>query len=212
MKIIDLVRFVAGDVPGCPGPVIELEILQAAIDFCRSTHAWSEIQSPVTIVNNVQEYDVDMPADGTVVTVRNVWAFSRELPSKTMADIQRLIPNWVDAKSNQPAYFNMASTEPAYIRLFPIPYEATGTLVMRVVYAPKITSTTLDDALVERYLDTLMAGAKARLMLQPGRSWTNPALGGVNDLKFRNGKVEAKLNVMSENTPGTVIVQPQRFM
>lgn len=212
MKITDLVRFVAVDVQGCPGPVIELAILETAIDFCRKTFAWGEIQDPVPVINGIQQYDVDMPTDGTVVAIRNVWGFSRELLPKPMVEIQRLLPNWLDGRSNQPVYYNAADTDPAFIRLFPIPEGASGTLVMRVVYAPKITSTTLDDALVERYREALISGAKARLMLNPGRSWSNPALAGVHTGIYDRAKVEAKLAVLSDNSPGTTIVQPRRFM
>lgn len=212
MKISDLVRFVAIDVPGCPGPVIELAILETAIDFCRKTYAWDEIQDPVPVINGISQYDVDTPTDGEVVAIRAVWGFNRQLLPKTMAEIQRLLPNWQDGRSNQPVYYNAASTSPAFIRLFPIPENADGMLTFRVAYAPKITSTTLDDDLVARYRDGLVSGAKARLMLNVGRAWTNPALAGVHVRAYENAKVEAKLAVMSENSPGTVTAQPKRFM
>jgi len=212
IKTSTLVRFLGADLPSCPDQLIELALTKAAIKLCRESHCWSEIQGPTPMADGQQEYSVDGPDDGVVVAVRNVWAPSRELLPKSMEWIQTKIPNWATATSTEPAYYNAASTDPDTIRLFPIPLETNGAaLRVRVSFAPSVASTSLHETVVERYLETLLAGARYRLMLNPGKAWSNAQLAAYYKQEFDDGIANARGHVAHDYTPSTLVAQPRRF-
>jgi hypothetical protein len=74
---------------------------------------------------------------------------------------------------------------PGEIRLYPVPIaDAVTGVTMRLSVAPSEGSTGLPDDLAIRFRDEIHVGAKARLMLYPGRPWTNPDLGAVYGQAF----------------------------
>lgn len=211
MNVSDIVPFVAAEVPGCPEVLIKQSIVQTAIEFCTETMAWQEIQDPITIIDNVNEYDIDVPAGARIVTVKDIWASNRKLRPVTMEQLFERIPNWQDARGSEPTYYN-ASADWKTIRIYPIPTESRGAkLTMRAAYAPILTATTLPDEIVTKHLDGLTGGAKSRLMLMPGRSWTNAQMAGVYRIQFNDQMLKAKIDILHDRVQGSVSVRPHPF-
>ena len=74
-----------------------------------------------------------------------------------------------------------------------------------------MTATVLDDVFYDTHLDTLLAGAKARLMLMPGKPWTEMNLGAAYDAKFRQDCVDARIATMTGNVGGLLRARPRKF-
>lgn len=211
MNVSDLVPFVSVEVPGCPDVLIKQTLVQAAIELCTESLAWQEIQEPVTLRDGTNELDIDTPRDARIVTVKDIWASSRKLRPATMDQLFEAIPNWQSAQGSEPTYYN-ASSDWQTIKIFPTPLEANSAkLTMRVAYAPTITATTLPDELATKYLDGLTGGAKSRLMIMPGRSWTNTQLAGVYREQFNEFLLRAKIDVMHDRVQGSISVRPHPF-
>lgn len=211
MNVSDIVPFVAAEVPGCPEVLIKQSIVQAAIEFCVETLAWQEIQDPVALVDGSNELDMDIPRDARIVTVKDIWASNRKLRPVTMDQLFERIPNWQTATGTEPVYYN-ASADWQTIRIFPIPLDSQGAqITMRAAYAPKLTATTLPDEIVTKHLDGLTGGAKSRLMLMPGRAWTNTQLAGVYRVQFNDQILKAKIDILHDRVQGSVSVRPHPF-
>ena len=56
-------------VPGCPDPVLDQEIRNAAIEFFRRTRVWTEWLEPIYTSAGVREYDLDLPSGSEVVRI-----------------------------------------------------------------------------------------------------------------------------------------------
>ena len=211
MKTADLLPYLLAEVPAAPDVTAKMALVQAAIEFCRETQAWDELQDPITVIDGINTYDLDAPADATVVSIKEVWAADRQLVPVTLAKLVEVMPNWQTAEGSDPVYYN-AAVDWATIRIFPSPVNANSQkLTLRVVYQPKLTATALPDFLANNYLDTLLSGAKARLMLMPQKAWSSPELGAYHKGLFDQGIVQARIDIFHERAPGTVTVRPRRF-
>jgi hypothetical protein len=198
---------VAIEVIGCPVPMIDQALVLSAAEFCRSTLAWTEIQDPVLLLNGMSDYDIDVPTGAYLHVLRDVWVGDRRLEARTMDELQ----GWRDAKSSEPAFYNMA-TERGVLTVFPQPFQVTGSsLVMRAAYAPNMGVTSLPDFLGREYLEAVCSGAKARLMLMAGVPWSNPALGGYHRQSFDGAVALARISEMHDRMPGRITVKPRSF-
>jgi len=211
MKLEALFPYILPDVPGAPDVTVKQALINSAIEFCTLTHVWDEIQDPLPLVDGQADYDVDSPNGGRVLTVKNVWALNRELRPVTMNELVQLIPNWQEATGSMPAYYNTPG-DLGSITVYPIPVGANGaTITIRAVYTPSLNAVLLPDPLINRYLEPLMSGAKARLMLTPGKGWSNPQLGAYHQQQFDDGVLKAKIDVLHDKTQGSLRVKPLRF-
>lgn len=210
MDIDDLLPQLLPEVSGCPSAIARNAIRNAAIEFCRDTHAWNLIQDPTTLIDLQHTYDIDVPEDAKVAAVLAIWDAVDKLRSKTMSEIEEALPDWQTARSPRPLYFNSSSGD-GTVRLFPTPYlSQRARVTMRVAFVPTRTATTLDDDMVEDNFEVLMAGAKARLMAMPG-AWANPQLAAFNGGRFEAGKVDARIKVLHEGVVGSLYAKPRRF-
>lgn len=211
MNVSDLIHFISPEVPGCPDVLIKQAIVQTAIEFCTETLAWQEIQDPIIMIDRANELDVEVPRDARIVTVKDIWASNRRLRPVTMEQLFERIPNWQTAESSEPAYYN-ASADWQTIKIFPSPLDAKrAKLTMRVAYAPTLTATTLPDEIVTKHLDGITGGTKGRLMIMPGKTWSNPQAGGIYLLQFADQMLKAKINILHDRVQGSLSVRPHPF-
>ena len=211
MNLDDFLPHLLPDLPGCPDSIVKQQLLFAVIEFCQETHAWNEIQDPIQVRERVNEIDVDTPTGARIVAVKDVWASSRKLRPVTMPQLFELIPNWQTAEGSEPTYYN-ASTDYRTMRIFPIPIDVNNsTLTLRVAYAPKMDATSIPDELAIKYWDALISGAKARLMVIPGKAWTNSQMSAYNRGIFNDGILKAKISALHDRVEGSLSVRPHPF-
>lgn len=211
MKLDDFLPHLLPELPGCPDSIIKQQLLFGCIELCQETHAWNEIQDPIQILDKQYEIDVETPRDTRIVAVKDVWAASRKLRPVTMPQLFEMMPNWQTAEGSEPTYYN-ASIDYRTIRIFPIPLGANRqTLTMRVAYAPEMAATTIPDELAIKFWDALIGGAKSRLMVMPGKSWSNAALAVYNRRLFDDGILKAKIAALHDRVEGSLSVRPHPF-
>lgn len=211
MKIEALLPYLLADVPGVPDITAKQALILTAMDFCRQTLVWDEIQDPVDLEENVGEYDLDVPIGASIAAVKGVWCMNQELAPVTLSRLAQIMPNWSVATGNLPVYYN-SPADSAVLRVYPIPVGVNGTqITIRAAYAPTLTANTLPDSVVNEYLDTLVAGAKHRLMMTPGKSWSNPQLSAYHRQEYEDGLVKAKIDILHERVQGSITAKPRRF-
>lgn len=211
MKFEALLPYLLPDVPGVPDFTATQALRLASIEFCVNTHAWDAILDPIALEDGVNEYQVDAEPGARIVAVKDVWLQDRQLTPKTIEEISLLIPNWQSAQSAIPTFYT-ATSDLDYIQVYPIPIQPGGAaMTIRVVYAPSLSGTSIPDALATRYLEVLLSGAKARLMVSPGKGWSNPQLAAYHQTRFDSGVNSAKIDIMHDKVQGSVRVKPVRF-
>ena len=70
MNVDDLLRYVLPDAPACPDVTAKIAVVNAAIEFCRETLAWDEIQEPTPVLDKIHTFDIDAPTDGRAQALR----------------------------------------------------------------------------------------------------------------------------------------------
>lgn len=211
MKVTELLPFVLPEVPGCPDALAKISLVMSVIEFCTETLAWQEIQDPVSVIDKVNELDIDVPTDARIVVIKDVWGPSRRLVPVTMSQLFEKIPNWQTAQGGEPTYYN-ASTDWKTLRIYPIPLEANRQkITVRAAYAPTMAATTLPDEICTKYLDGIVSGAKGRLQIMPGKTWSNAQAAGINRGLFENAMVKAKIDILHDRVQGSLSVRPVSF-
>lgn len=212
INVSKILPFVVPEVPGAPDALVSRQIMLAANDFCIATGVWDEIQDPMTVIDKIHTYDVDVPKGAQVATIKNIWLPNRQLIPATMDQIQQFIPNWQDSTGSGPVYYNAAQDWSTF-RIFPIPESANKVkMTLRVAYAPDQFGSVLPQFLMDRWLDEITAGAKARLMSMTNKAWTNPLGAANNQRAYDDGVLEAKIFMAHDKVLGNVRVKPVRII
>lgn len=211
MDIADLLPELLVDAPECPDATAKSAILGAAIELCTDSLVWNEIQDPIILIDEQPVYDIDTPAQAQVAAVMGAWLSGWPLRPKTLSEIVQQYPNWQAASAPSPEYFNSVPGN-STIRVFPMPTNAQrASLTLRVAYSPIRTADELPDSLVTEHHELLMRGARAKLMLQPRKPWSDPKLGAFNAELFAAGKVDERIKVTHDGTPGSMTVKAREF-
>ena len=206
-----LFPYILPEVAGAPDALVAQTLMRTANDFCWETGVWNEIQDPIAVQDDVNEYDLDTPNGAQIVTIKSIWMVNRELVPVTMERLQEVIPNWQEAKGSDPAYYNCPN-DYSVVRIYPIPLGANSAkMTIRAIYAPDQFGSYIPNFLVDKFLDEILAGAKARLMQMPGKSWSNPALASANQAFFIDGITKAKVFIAHDKVAGSVRVRPVKY-
>lgn len=213
MKLDALLPYLLPDVPGVPDITALQALRLSTIRFCEETLAWDEIQDPVPLEDGVNEYDLDVEQGSRIAAIKNVWLADRPLTPVSMEELSQRLPNWQTATGSDPVYYNAPADQNA-IRIYPIPdgVEDFGkTMTLRVVYVPTLAATTVPDSVLNLYLEPIIHGAKYRLMVAPGKGWSNPQLAVYHQAEFEKGVHSAKIDILHEGVQGSLRVKPLRF-
>lgn len=190
------------EVIGCPDPTLIQAIMLTAHSFCTETGVWDEVQDPVLTSAGIADYEIDAPANAEMLRVRSVWLDGRELEPNQMRT--PVVPNF-----GTPLSYHAALAR-GQITLDAKP-QAKQSLVVRAVYAPRLTGQTLPDFLMSRYALAIASGAKARLMLIPGQAWSNPTLSQFYAAQYQDAVINARIDMERDNVGGSLRVKPRPF-
>lgn len=171
-------------VPGCPQVLAEHELRRAAQVLMRRTRAWRIDDAARPVVAGQATVSVaPTSAELELVRVEAVWFDGKPLEPVTAEVMDALYSHDWRSDTGTPTRFLQGV--PGEIRLYPVPIaDAVTGVTLRLSVAPSESSTGLPDDLAIRFRDEINVGAKARLMLYPGRPWTNPELAAVYGQAF----------------------------
>lgn len=199
--------------PGCPEPLIDQAIMDAAAEMAMATQADYSIERPIALVDGKRSYYIFGSSGVEVDLVREVYCGARELQHKTTTQLGDALPNWQTAESSEPTYYNTIG-EPGTISVYPLPrnVQAGATIVAVVSWRPGMLATAIPDTLGKQYYMEIVDGAKSKLMLMPGdRKWANEKLGLLAGKKFEDGKNDAMLRALHQGAAGSLSVRARRF-
>ena len=174
-------------VPGCPQVLALHEIKRAAQDLMRASRAWQAELPAQAVAADAATVTLTPPSGAEVVQVERAWVDGKRLPqvAPDVLDMERG-DNWTEHTGAGPTHF--VQLQPEVLRLYPIPTAPAATgLVARVSLCPADSAEGLDDGLARRYRNVILAGARARLMLMPGKAWSSPELALAAAAGFQGG-------------------------
>jgi hypothetical protein len=192
------IPIVAPHVPGCPDMSIYLMLAESAADFCARTHVW---QARINDVTEADESDYTLTAAGVVESVLKLSLDGADLPQVWEGPVDLATQD----RSGKPTAFAQVGEQT--VRFMPTP-DAAYAFSAVVALKPSRAATGIETFLYEPYANDIANGALHRLMMIPGKSWTNPSLGEVHKAAFERGVIAARLRA-TRNV--SLRVKPRHF-
>jgi hypothetical protein len=187
----DLAADIIADIPEIPIFIANRQILRAARELCEESRCWRydvtlntvadqatyNLASLFTPEVNVQLVDVISmkPTDGST-PVKPI--------TKGWLDI-----NWADWRDDTAltaTYYTLESNNT--IRLIPTPSQTvSGAYTIRIAVKPRLSATTIDDVVYNKFYELLVSGAKANLFMVPRKPWTDLQMAQYHRATFLGG-------------------------
>jgi len=161
---------VLSEVPMCPKPMVTKAIRDAAIEFCERTAIWKDTQEyPVGLD---AEYEFEGDSESIVHRIDSAKIVNGpDLEIESPERVDELYPSWRDGTlAGQPAVLTQLA--PRTFHLVPAP-SSDMILTLGVALKPAKGSQYTDSWLHEEYEEAIAAGALARLLSMPRKSWTS---------------------------------------
>ena len=173
--------FILPDVMGCPYPMVDHALTQAAREFCQRTSAWVEWMDMVA-PGNTQRFDFDLPAQTDLVAARRATVDGVDI---NVLGNRNLPPNWdrTGATFEPDALIHISLTE---FMLFPTP-DAGITVTIEMAVKPTLTAKGIADDVFSRYVEPISKGALFRLQSSPGKPYSNNTIALLSRSEFERG-------------------------
>lgn len=170
--------YVQPSVPGCPEITIQAYLREAAAQFCEFSEVWRfDIDEDFTS-KSTSDYEIDVPTGAALTNILDLYLDGSPLV--------RVSDKHYSASPafglGRPARY--ALYQEAQVRFYPTPdtkYSFQGIGVLK----PSLTSTGVEDFIFETHHQVISAGALAKLMIIPGKEWSNPELASFYSAQFR---------------------------
>lgn len=156
---------------GCPNPLLEAKLRQAAIEFLERTRAWVEWLDPVTSFDGLVEYDFDIPAGSDVARVERATVDGEPIVIQSYRDAPH------DWSRTDLVNQGLVSRD---LKTFRLGNAVAAGLVIQVQVAltPSRTATGLPDDLFDKYKDDIVHGALSKLLEVPSTTYYQPDVAG----------------------------------
>jgi len=171
-------------------PVTEHAIKRTVIEFCASTWIWKHLPDPIDVVAGEAVYDLEPLPATDVATVMSVSLDGYMLFAKTTDWLDANEPGWRSV-TGAPRYFTQVDTEQVILAQVPASSSAGG-LTATLALQPSQNSTGFPKWIANQYLYALADGAIARLMLIPGKPWTDLNTGADKRSRFEAAMANAR--------------------
>lgn len=187
LKYLDLLPHVLPEVTGCSDIMAEHAIRDSVIALCAASRIWKYLCDGAPVTAGTAECSVDIPSDAALVTILSASTQGNSLIPVSTDQLTAMYGAW-RTETGDPRYYTQVA--PEELVLVPIPDSAL-TVDVFAALQPGRKTTSFPAWINDRYQDTIVAGAKARLMRQRGQPWFNPQLAAVYQADFDQGAAVA---------------------
>lgn len=182
------------EVPGCPEPLVEHHIRNAAIEFCNETLIWREDLTPIDSVIEQAEYTLTPPAGSRIVMPVSVEYDDKLIDPETEENLNAKSRTWRTNDPGTPSVFLIP--DPLTILLHERPNSViVGGIAVKAALKPTRNATEVADIVYDDWAEAVAAGALSRIMEIPDKPWTNPNQSIYYHRKFNGAKNNARVKV-----------------
>lgn len=177
---------------GCSNLLAIDKLREATIEFCRRTQRYRKSFTTTSVADS-GKYSITsfLPVGTKLWDVLNVTYDSSEpLPYRSLDKLNAETPDW-SVDSGTPELYTMEDF--SSFTLVDKPSASAVTIGFTLALLPSQDATAIDDDIAEQYRETLLSGAKYRLLLMNGQDWSNPNLAAVYKRDFETAVGRASL-------------------
>ena len=210
---LDIVNRLSPSVPGCPTPVIEQYVRDAAIEACERTLAWRYEQPRIRLVPGAHDYAYEAPDDSEVHAFLTATVNGNSLKPLTLEQLYDIYPKWPNQDANEraePRY--ITQLDPDNFSVAPIPDDSTTyDIRMIVCLKPLRTATKMDKKFLDELENVIMHGALQHLLVLPDRTWSDRELASYHAKQFAFKLSERRARTNLGAAKASMRVQAQKF-
>ncbi len=166
------------DVLGCPHPVVDRALCDAAREFLLATKAWQETEE-FDAEGDTNLFDFDLPSQTELVQV------VRGSVAGEALDIYGVSKLPTDHATRQPRCGLYHANDEEYL-LFPKP-SAGQVVSITLAVRPLLAGPGVGDQVFKKHAELIAAGAKARLLKKPRQPWTDLEQAVIFQSEFNDG-------------------------
>jgi hypothetical protein len=173
-------------VMGCPVPVANAELRNAAYEFFERTRAWRQWLDWFVVSADVREYDIDVPPGTAVIRLEQATKDGNPMGVEGAFAIGK------DPLQYTVSGDSLSSLDRATIVLSGL-VPAGAKIQLQASLGPSPDATGIPDHLAQQYADAILAGALFRIRTIPKQSFTDVESASVDIAKFTGeiGRVQA---------------------
>ncbi len=188
------------NVPDCPDPTAAFWLREAVIAFCERTEAWRTQVSVNVNAAGYADITTSLPVDSSLVSMLGVTCDGTQLEAMSESDLDAEYYGWrTGALTGAPSMFSQTTFDNIVI----IPATgATQAVDVILTLKPQIDAATIPDFIVNHFKETVMMGAKARLLAIPNKPWTDLNLSIALQEQFNQACSKAKFTVKKGQQKG----------
>ena len=209
---MSLVNRLAPSVPGCPQPIIEQHVRDAAIEACERTLAWRYEQPSTRLTPGVYEYPYNNPLQTEVHAFITATVNGSPLDPVTLEQLYAKYPSWPSLDPDQRSDPRViCQLDPDNYTLAPIPDAAkTYDLKMIIVLKPVRSATGMDKSVFDDLENVIMHGALQHLLVMPNKNLSDRELATYHAKQYLSKITErrARANIGNARASMTVQMRP----
>lgn len=188
-------------------PVTVNAIKRSVIDFCSGSWIWQYLPDPLDVVAGEAFYTLEAPPGTDISVVMDVSHNNVPLTNKTTSWLDHEIPGWRTERKN-PKYFTQVDTEQIVLAAVP-DLNITSGLSMTFALQPSQSASSFPKWIFNQYVYALADGAISKLMLMPGKPWTDTQNGADRRTRFEQAIANARNSAASAVGRAAGRVKPQ---
>ena len=212
-SFLSVVNRLSPSVPGCPQPIVEQYVRDAAIEACERTLAWRYEQPSIRLTPGVHDYAYETPDDTEVHAFITATCNGKKLAPVTLEQMYDLFPKWPNQSSDEysePRYVTQLDVD--NFSVAPLPDASVKFDVrMIVVLKPLRSATEMDKTVLDDLENVVMHGALQHLLVLPDRTWSDRELASYHAKQFAYKLSERRARTNLGNSRASMRVQMQKF-
>lgn len=194
-------------VVGCPEPTINQALVDAAVRFCEDSKVIHQRTEPILTQANVSTYEVEVPTQQRVGTVLDVYCNGK--PLRPLVGDAR--PNPSDRTGTPTHYYGVRTDSEFLVQLHPTP-DAEYSVQVDASFVPTRTATSLEDELLERWVEAIVAGTLSKLFSIPNQPFSDPGQSAAAAVAFAGLSMRARREAGHTRVEGSDRIRPRRFI
>jgi hypothetical protein len=182
----------------CPNSVLDGQILETLIDFCKETLILKLDATAISILEDTAEYTPAFSA-GSYKALKIIHALlgdgtDDDTPISVTSEwfLDQTGPYW-KRQTTSGNFSDVFLTMEGKVRVFPVPdADLTDSLYLKLAVMPKNDATLIDDLIYNDHRKAIRAGVLSELLAQTGRIWANQKEAETQSFKYEKLKADAK--------------------
>ncbi len=154
-----------------PPPLLVKEIRKTLMELCARTSIWRIFLDPITVTAGNALIEVSPDPSASIVEVLSASLSGVPLVAKTVEWLNEFVPGWTST-TGDPKYYTQMQTGELILAPVPVSRIQAG-LKLVATQQPARNSSTIPLWIYDRYQEEIQNGTCSKLMLMPGKPWTD---------------------------------------